>query len=505
MNAWMGQAARRFPTRRVRPAHFCRGYSMSYDPGRLESETPSRGDVPGSGQEPNSGSDRAEPRGGAAGAVSVPAVLEGLPDYELRHRAVNAWRRTSELIDAIGQFDRYAIVAVPRAIIGQDLTPDNKNLFWWGQPDKQRELHIIWTIVKCINELCMIGVNSPSFAILPANDPLNSICPDSFFTLFDRVSDWREEILRGLAEVIERSPPCNDPLISRVIRHRDQAAIDEASGKLDQLHCEMLIFLDFLVLNPRYALSPPGDATMIAAEPSGYEPTAADPQSTRSREKRGAKALTEKDLEKASRDSLSDHLEPTPTTQHPVSTPPPGPANVAGGLPSEAPVTATGSEQDREADVGTMIAGPLAPAQDGGAATAEPPGQPGIEPKTNNAPLPDDGAVIGPCVILEASFKDHILVWTGQQWKKKRINITKYKVINALLDAGEDGLTIGQLQSLSGDARGVLRRMRENPDWEAVVLMSGTEHYGYRILHQMRPPAPTKHTPSPTNSTPPTT
>ena len=64
----------------------------------------------------------------------------------------------------------------------------------------------------------------------------------------------------------------------------------------------------------------------------------------------------------------------------------------------------------------------------------------------------------------------------------------QFRVIKALLDAGDDGLSKKALEksSGSGDAVGVLKRLaNSDPDWQAVIGLAGKPGLGYRL----RPPS----------------
>jgi hypothetical protein len=66
---------------------------------------------------------------------------------------------------------------------------------------------------------------------------------------------------------------------------------------------------------------------------------------------------------------------------------------------------------------------------------------------------------------------------------KKRMTPEQFKVVQALLSAGEDGLSKGELEKKSGigDPLGVLRRLRKDPDYGNAIDMAGTRGRGYRV------------------------
>jgi hypothetical protein len=67
---------------------------------------------------------------------------------------------------------------------------------------------------------------------------------------------------------------------------------------------------------------------------------------------------------------------------------------------------------------------------------------------------------------------------------KKRLTRAKYDVLDALKKAGEKGLSLHELRAKSGhsDCRAILRRLREDPDWAAVIQMAEGPGGRYRVL-----------------------
>ena len=58
--------------------------------------------------------------------------------------------------------------------------------------------------------------------------------------------------------------------------------------------------------------------------------------------------------------------------------------------------------------------------------------------------------------------------------EKPPLSPSEYKLIAALLLAGPDGLSKPEIESLKfGGYRNTLRRLREDPDWGAVILSPG--------------------------------
>lgn len=68
---------------------------------------------------------------------------------------------------------------------------------------------------------------------------------------------------------------------------------------------------------------------------------------------------------------------------------------------------------------------------------------------------------------------------------KPRLTLAQYHVVQALLNAGDNGLTKDQLDINSGHshARKILKRLAcSDPDWAAVIQMPGISGRRYRIL-----------------------
>ncbi len=56
---------------------------------------------------------------------------------------------------------------------------------------------------------------------------------------------------------------------------------------------------------------------------------------------------------------------------------------------------------------------------------------------------------------------------------KPRLTRQGYKVVKALLAAGERGLSKEELEGLCPTGRRILRTLREDEDWDAVIQMAG--------------------------------
>jgi hypothetical protein len=67
---------------------------------------------------------------------------------------------------------------------------------------------------------------------------------------------------------------------------------------------------------------------------------------------------------------------------------------------------------------------------------------------------------------------------------KPRLTWAQYHVVNALLEAGDEGLTKDRLDAVSGhsEARKILQRLHDSdPDWAAVIQMPGRPGLRYRL------------------------
>jgi hypothetical protein len=65
--------------------------------------------------------------------------------------------------------------------------------------------------------------------------------------------------------------------------------------------------------------------------------------------------------------------------------------------------------------------------------------------------------------------------------EKKRLTKKQYKVVDALVRAGEEGLSLHQLKLLSGEPRGTLKTVARDRDWARVIHMAGLAYGRYRI------------------------
>jgi hypothetical protein len=66
--------------------------------------------------------------------------------------------------------------------------------------------------------------------------------------------------------------------------------------------------------------------------------------------------------------------------------------------------------------------------------------------------------------------------------EKPALTFAQHKVIEALLEAGETGLSKDELEAVHSDARGILRRLRDRDlDWRAVIHFAGRTGGRYRV------------------------
>jgi|SRR5579871_1434251 len=76
--------------------------------------------------------------------------------------------------------------------------------------------------------------------------------------------------------------------------------------------------------------------------------------------------------------------------------------------------------------------------------------------------------------------------------KSRILSFAQYRVVKALLEAGEIGLSKDELDRTSGhrDARKILARLaRSDPDWRAVIRMAVYPGCHYRIIDLRKAPA----------------
>jgi hypothetical protein len=67
---------------------------------------------------------------------------------------------------------------------------------------------------------------------------------------------------------------------------------------------------------------------------------------------------------------------------------------------------------------------------------------------------------------------------------KDRLTRTQYDVVEVLVAAGARGLSLDEftMRTRHGDWRGILRRLRQDPDWAAVIRMAGRPGGRYYAL-----------------------
>jgi hypothetical protein len=83
-----------------------------------------------------------------------------------------------------------------------------------------------------------------------------------------------------------------------------------------------------------------------------------------------------------------------------------------------------------------------------------------------------------PSVILGETWKDPAFV-RGVKKKFKAPN--QFKVIKALLAAGSEGLDKDKLEEVASGARTILRELRKDADWKAVIDTAQVKGGGYRL------------------------
>jgi hypothetical protein len=63
----------------------------------------------------------------------------------------------------------------------------------------------------------------------------------------------------------------------------------------------------------------------------------------------------------------------------------------------------------------------------------------------------------------------------------KQLNSVQFDLIDALIKAKPLGLTKDSIEAIRTDARGVLRRLKKDPDWNRVIHMAQAVGGRYRI------------------------
>jgi hypothetical protein len=104
---------------------------------------------------------------------------------------------------------------------------------------------------------------------------------------------------------------------------------------------------------------------------------------------------------------------------------------------------------------------------------ATPQGKPAMQTPTT---VPANGQRVVLCGLGEGPFVCGV--------EKHLLTLAQYDVVNALLEAGERGLSKDELgrRSKHGDARNILKRLaKSDPDWQAVICFPGKTGGGYRI------------------------
>lgn len=66
--------------------------------------------------------------------------------------------------------------------------------------------------------------------------------------------------------------------------------------------------------------------------------------------------------------------------------------------------------------------------------------------------------------------------------KKRLLTFGQFRVVKALLESGNEGLTKDVLERVNSDARKILKRLAaSDPDWKSVIQFAGSKGRGYRI------------------------
>lgn len=104
-----------------------------------------------------------------------------------------------------------------------------------------------------------------------------------------------------------------------------------------------------------------------------------------------------------------------------------------------------------------------------------------VYPLHGEGPPPEEGSRYSASVPLVLEGPGRAPVIFGRPAGK--LTPKQYKVVKALQDAGPEGLPKSRLvrESGVGDARGILTRLRKDPAWGRVIIMSGAGREGYRL------------------------
>ena len=97
---------------------------------------------------------------------------------------------------------------------------------------------------------------------------------------------------------------------------------------------------------------------------------------------------------------------------------------------------------------------------------------------TSDAPGPSSETPDSvPVILLGARLRPLVL---GR--RKERLTPAQFRVVRALLEAGDRGLGKANLSRVGGDAVNVLKRLaKSDPGWGAVIELPGQKGSGYRI------------------------
>ncbi|MEO2033394.1 MAG: hypothetical protein ABGZ35_15060 [Planctomycetaceae bacterium] len=97
----------------------------------------------------------------------------------------------------------------------------------------------------------------------------------------------------------------------------------------------------------------------------------------------------------------------------------------------------------------------------------------------------------GPEPVVKLQGEHNPVIVSGVE--QEALTSKQYRVIAALIDAGQDGLRLNDLnrKSRCGDGRGILDRIKElSPEWERAVVKAGQSGRCYRIRHTANPHGP---------------
>lgn len=111
----------------------------------------------------------------------------------------------------------------------------------------------------------------------------------------------------------------------------------------------------------------------------------------------------------------------------------------------------------------------------------------GSTPATTSPPVPGSdgraGAHAFAAVVLSGPGEPCTVVGTTKQ----PLTDAQYAVIQALLDAGDSGLSKDALEGVRSSARRILKELQADPDWAAVIVLPGKTNGRYRLRRAVTP------------------